>query len=99
MVRFVSNEEAIMAKDTTGSASTAPLFTLARTLLEEMDQQAGRWLEYGFQQQKETAEVVRAFREQAMGITRTVLTTVEQTTGSMLDAAKSYSPFTARGAA
>ena len=45
-----------MSKDTQ-SASTAPLFTLARTLLEEYDQQAERWLEYGIAQQREAAEV------------------------------------------
>ncbi len=75
------------------SASTAPLFTLARTMLEELDQQAERWLEYGIAQQREAAEVVRTIRSQSSGITRTMLTTVEQTAASVLDAAKAYSPF------
>lgn len=96
-----------MAKDTqsipTGTQSVtnaaAPLFALARTVLEEMDRESERWIEYTLAQSREAAEVARTMRQQSIGITRTVLGTVEHTASSMLDAAQSFTkPFMKVGA-
>ena len=81
-----------MAKDSVTSP-IAPLFSLARTLLDEADRQADRFVEYGISQQKEVNEVVKTLRTQMMGISRTVLETVEQTSAAALDTARSYNPF------
>jgi hypothetical protein len=81
------------------STAAAPVFALYRTVLDEIDREAERWLDYSLAQQREAAEVARTIRNQTVGITRTVLGTVEQTASGMLDAAQSFTkPFFKVGA-
>jgi hypothetical protein len=97
-----------MAKDNTQSIpvgaiptanTVAPLFALARTVLEEVDRESDRWIEYGLAQTREAAEVARTIRNQTVGITRTVLGTIEHSAASALDAAQSFAkPFVKVGA-
>jgi len=83
----------------TAASAAAPLFALARTVLDEMDRESERFIEYGLAQSREAAEVARTLRNQSIGIGRTMLGTVEQTTSSFLDAAQSYAkPFLKVGA-
>jgi hypothetical protein len=83
----------------TVASAAAPLFALARTVLDEMDRESERWIEYGMAQSREAAEVARTLRNQSVGISRTMLGTLEHTTSSVLDAAQSYAkPFLKVGA-
>ena len=73
---------------------TAPMFALVRTVLDEIDRESERWIDYGLSQTREAAEVARTLRHQSVGITRTMLGQVEQTTSSFVDAAQSFAkPF------
>ena len=81
------------------ASAAAPLFALARTVLDEMDRESERWIEYSLAQSREAADVARTLRNQSVGITRTMLGTVEHTAASVLDAAQSYAkPFLKVGA-
>ena len=89
-----------MAKDATIPSfaninPTAPLFSLARTMMDQIDQQAERFIEIGLERAQEQAQLVRTARAQAIGVGRTVLGTVEQLTTDALETAKSFGrPFT-----
>jgi hypothetical protein len=98
-----------MAKDNTVPTITpnatsvanaaAPLFALARTVLDEIDRESERWIDYSVAQAREAAEVSRTIRNQTFGITRTMLGTVEHTASSVMEAAQSFSkPFLKVGA-
>src|SRR3954447_3354988 len=79
--------------------AAAPLFALARTVLDEMDRETERWIDYGVAQSREAADVARTIRNQTVGITRTMLGTAEHTASSALDAMQSFSkPFLKVGA-
>ena len=69
---------------------TAPLFSLARTMIDQIDQQAERFIEIGLERAQEQAQLVRTARAQAIGVGRTVLGTVEQLTTDAVEAAKSF---------
>jgi hypothetical protein len=79
--------------------AAAPLFALARTVLDEIDRETERWIDYSVAQAREAAEVSRTIRNQSVGITRTMLGTVEHTATSAIDAVQSFSkPFLKVGA-
>lgn len=85
-----------MAKDATTIPTfpnvnpSAPLFSLARSMLDQIDQQAERFIEVGLERAQEQAQLIRTARAQAIGVGRTVLGTVEQLTSDALETAKSF---------
>jgi hypothetical protein len=84
-----------MAKDATipgfpNINPTAPLFSLARTMFDQIDQQAERFIEIGLERAQEQAQLIRTARAQAIGVGRTVLGTVEQLATDALETAKSF---------
>jgi len=96
-----------MAKDTqtpppNAPQPAAPLFTAARTILTELEQQADRWLEYGIAQAGEGAKLAHVARSQAVATARTMLDTVERMTSGALDGVSAwtrpFSPFTGASA-
>ena len=54
-----------------------PAFNTARTLLDEFEKQAERWVEYSVQQAGEAAKVARAIRAQTISATKAMLDTAE----------------------
>jgi hypothetical protein len=74
---------------------TAPLFSLARTVIDQIDQQTERFIEIGLERAQESAQLYRTARAQAVGVGRTVLGTMEQLATDGIEAAKSIGrPFT-----
>jgi hypothetical protein len=81
------------------ASAAAPFFALARTMLDEIDRESERWIEYSLAQSREAADVARTLRNQSVGITRTMFGTIEHTASSVIDAAQSYAkPFLKVGA-
>lgn len=79
------------------AAAAAPLFSFARTVLDELDQQGERWLQYGVAQSSESLALARTVREQALGISRNLVATVEQMAAGALDTAAAWSKPFGRG--
>ncbi len=93
-----------MAKDPTTqnpslAATAAPLFALARTMLDEIDQQTERYIQLSSGQATEAASLLRTMRAQASGLTRTMLGTVEQLTSDALEASSAWQKTFSRGVA
>jgi hypothetical protein len=80
------------------ASPAAPLFSLARTMLDQIDQQSERLIEMSLERAQEQAQLYRTARTQAIGISRTVLGTVEQLTNDGIEAARSFSRPFVRGA-
>jgi hypothetical protein len=59
-------------------------------MLDEMDQQAERFIQLSSGQATETASLLRTMRAQASGLQRTMLSTFEQLTGDALEAASQW---------
>jgi hypothetical protein len=86
-----------MSKDTANIMN--PAFSLARSMLDEMDQQAERFIQLSSGQATETASLLRTMRAQASGLQRTMLSTVEQLTTDALEAASQWQKTFGRGVA
>jgi hypothetical protein len=85
-----------MAKDTQASRAAAPnpiapLFQVARAVLNEIDQQADRWLEYTMSQTGEAAKLAHAVRAQSFAATRATLDSVEKLASGAWDTAAVWS--------
>jgi len=98
-----TEKEIDMAKDnptpsaSNPAAAAAPLFAFARTVIDELDQQGERWLQYGVAQSSESLAIARTMREQALGISRNLVATVEQMAAGALDTAAAWSKPFGRG--
>jgi hypothetical protein len=92
-----------MAKDTTApktehnpfTPAAAPLFSMSREALAELDRQAERWLDYGNAQLVESLKVTRAMMAQSMAASRAFLDAAEEATNRSLQGISStVRPFT-----
>jgi hypothetical protein len=73
------NKETQMANATSDKAApAAPLFGFAKTVLEEMDKQGERMLEYGMQQLREATELGKTIRGQSVALGKTMIQAAEQ---------------------
>jgi hypothetical protein len=95
-----------MAKDsTTGAPGTpkaspaAPMFAFARTVLDEMDKQSERAIEFSAGQAGEVTAVLRTIRAQVSGLQRTMLDTIEHLTADAAEAAQQWQKTFGRGIA
>lgn len=85
-----------MAKEANATGVVvAPWFAMARTVLDELDQHTGAWIEQGIAQTSEVGRIARTLREQTSGIVRTSLQTAEQITSGAAEYAAAWAkPFT-----
>ena len=97
-----------MAKDSTtgipGAPATkvspaAPMFAFARTVLDEMDKQTERMIDYGSGQAGEITAVLRTIRAQASGLQRTMLDTIEHLTADAAEAQAAWQKTFGKGLA
>lgn len=79
-----------MAKQISSSTTVTPMFEMARTMLDEIDQNTAAWLDQGFAQAAELQRIAKTLREQSSGITRAWLATAEQLTLGAFDAAAAW---------